>query len=114
MTPDQAQRILSEPKYVVTILEQTIKDLGAQVIEPTSVDGNGAKPLNALQISELRGVVRGIRIAQGIFKQAQQVLAAAEEEKQIPREKEVPHIPPGLAAAHLKPHLKEEVSGGGD
>lgn len=111
MNQDQAARVLSEPKYVVKLIDEMVKELGVQVIEPLSPDGNGPRPLNALHVEKLRGIVQGLRMAQNIFTQAQQVLRAASD--QPPLEEEVPIIPPALASAHLQPKLPEEGAGSG-
>lgn len=110
MNPDQAARVLSEPKYVVAMIDEMVKELGLQVLEPLGPDGNGSKPLNALHVEKLRGIVQGLRMARNIFTEARQILTAVE--NQPPQEVETPIIPPALASAHLHPKKVEEASSG--
>lgn len=107
MNADQAARVLTEPKYLRTMIDALVREMEHGVLEPPP----GEPPLTMDRISELRATVKGMRLVQGFITEAEATLRRAEEEAAEHKEEESQPVPPGLASAMLAPTGK--VSDGG-
>lgn len=96
MTLEQARRVLSEYRHVHRMIEETIAEMGKLLL-------TGGQVPTVEQIAESRGVVKGLRIVQSFYSQAEAVLA--EERARLEQQEEVitAPSPPGLVSAMLDP-----------
>lgn len=99
MTLEQAQRILSEPKYVRGLLAGTIDEITRRTWDEPNVT-----PETLLR---RKGIVEGLRIADNFFAQAQALVAGALEEARALEEAKLSAIlPAGLLAGLVEPAAK--------
>lgn len=98
MKIEQAQRMLSDPKYAIDMIELTISTISRGHLEASG-------PPTVLQIAEMRGTVKGLRMAQGMFQDAASTIQAHEAAARITQEAldDVPPVPPAMIGAMLHP-----------
>lgn len=96
MTLEQAQRILSEPKYVRALIAEAIEEITRRTWDDPVV--------NTDTLLRRKAVVEGLRIADNFFAQAQAVVAGSlEEAARLEKAKLDAVLPVGLAAAMVEP-----------
>lgn len=101
MTVDQAKRILTEPKYVRSLLSASVDSMAKEVLSTPLLNPSGTdRRITPEDIIYRQGVVAGLRIADSFFVEAMKVLAEEKmQEVAEEQEKRDAVLPPAMVAA---------------
>ena len=98
MKIDVAERLLSDPKYVVQLCEAAIEELGKSL---DLLDPNADPETLRQRILDRRGEVKGIRRVQGFFLEAIALVKNAREDEDARQQARKEFVAPPVAAGAL-------------
>lgn len=101
MKLDEARRILSDHHYVVTLCEKAIEKMSKDALD-------NSPTLELLQ--EQRGIVKGIRIVENFYTQAEATVKNATRDAEAERVEPEHVAPPAAVGALLEPMKPAETS----